>query len=78
MGWWAKMRELWPFGTVAGGGEASAAVQQAEQSRREAALDRERAVQLRQQVDAATDAVRAHNAANRYDDFLRRVIQDRE
>lgn len=73
------MRALWPFGRQdIDPGAATLANRAADESRMRAYVDQQDAVRLRESAEQAAAAVRAHNTANRYDDFLRRVVQGRE
>lgn len=78
MGWRQKMRAWWPFGAHNSSPEATLAVRAAEQSRQKAFQDRAQAAEVRVEAEQATEVIRAHNAANRYDDFLRRVVAQRD
>lgn len=69
---------LWPFGTRCSSVDATAAVAAAERSQVRAYGDKAHAAEVRAIAEALADRVRAHNAANRYDDFLRRVVQGRD
>jgi hypothetical protein len=70
-------RRLWPFGHQRPSPEATAAVESAERSKAQAHNDRVRAAAVRALADQLAAEVKAHNTANRYDDFLRRVVQGR-
>lgn len=74
------MRSLWTLGKHNGVdlNEAKKANEAADESRVRGKVDHELAVRLRESADQAAADVRAHNSANRYDDFLRRVVQGRE
>lgn len=71
---WRKwMRAFRPFGRQQCR-DSSAALVAAGESHRQAVTDLGEAIRLRVQSEEAASAVRAHNTANRYDDFLRRVV----
>ena len=71
MGWMTRIRErLWPRR----GGEAAKAVAAAELSHDEAIIQRDAMVELRREADQAAAVIAAHNAANRYDDWIRAVM----
>jgi len=57
------------------GPEASRAVAAANESHEEAVGQREAMTELRREADAVTEQIRAHNSANRYDDWLRHVMR---
>lgn len=71
------MRALWPFDREPLGGGA-AAVREAGKSREVADADRLKAADLRRRAEEAAKIVREHNAANKYDDWLRKVMQGNE
>jgi hypothetical protein len=72
MGWLRRMRALF---APRRGGEASAALDAANRSHDRAVGEREAMTRLRREADRAGAEVRAHNEANRFDDFLARVIR---
>lgn len=76
MRWWQKMRAL--FSRARPGTAATAAVAAANESHRKAVDQRDKMALLRAEADEVTAAIKAHNAANRYDDFLARVIRGEE
>jgi hypothetical protein len=78
MRWGKFMRTLWPFAHGLTGEDASCALRAAEARAKQAKIDKENAIVLRARMQEASDAVRKHNEANRYDDFLKRVVQGRE
>jgi hypothetical protein len=78
MSWGQKLRTMWPFGTQTSSEEAIKALRDAQVSASRAASDRAHAARLRGQTEEAVEQVRQHNTANRYDEFLRRVVQGRE
>lgn len=69
------MRELWTFGKRHGSEQAAAAVIAAQRSHQTAVSDREAMASVRVEAEQLAEQVRAHNSANRYDDFLRRVMR---
>jgi hypothetical protein len=74
MRWRNWMRAIWPFSQT-DSHEAQEALSRAVESGRRAKEDHKLALKMRAQNEEAAEAVRAHNAANRYDEFLRRVVQ---
>ncbi len=72
MGWTARMRALF---APRRGREASAALAAADRSHEQAVGQRDAMTRLRVEAEHVTAEVRAHNEANRYDDFLTRVIR---
>lgn len=72
MGWLKRVRALF---LPRLGHEASAAVAAANESHDEAVGQRDAMTRLRAEADEATAAIRAHNSANRYDDWLRQVMR---
>lgn len=77
MGRW--MRALWPFGNRdIDPNAAREAVRSSDKRRIDSLVQREMAGRLLESAEQAAADVRAHNTANRYDDFLRRVVQGRE
>lgn len=75
MSWRQRLRALWPFGRPDGMGAANAAVEAATRSHERAVEDHRRASATRAEADAWASRVRDHNSANRYDDWLRQIIQ---
>ncbi len=68
------MQALWPFGRH-DQSAAISAVAAAERSHQRAVADRLQAAETRAQAEVYAAQIRDHNAANRYDDFLRRVMR---
>lgn len=71
MNWLRSMRLCWARRPS---DEALAAAVDAEARRLRACRDREEARQVRAAAEEVAATVRAHNKANRYDDFLRHVM----
>lgn len=55
--------------------EAQAATESADASRAQAEEDWLEAMECRVEADAVTRALRAHNAANRYDDWIMGIVR---
>lgn len=76
MEWWRKMRALLAFGRRDRSDRAStAAVEAATRSHERAVADRCRASAQRAEAEVWATQVRDHNTANRYDDWLRQIVQ---
>jgi hypothetical protein len=75
MSWRRRLRALWPFGAPDTRHEADAALEAAEQSLRRAVEDRRTASAVRAEAEVWEQQIRDHNSANRYDDFLLRVMR---
>lgn len=73
MNW--RHRLLTLFGLQPRSGEAAAAGVAAELSCRHAVSQRDEMARLREQADMYAETIRAHNSANRYDDWLRHVMR---
>ncbi len=71
------MRALWPFGQHETSAESTQAIAAARQSHERAVQDRCKAAATRAEADMWAAQVRDHNAANRYDTWLRDVMQGR-
>ncbi len=69
------MQRLLPFRRAEESGDASAAIEAADRSHRTASADRERMAKVRQEAERLAAEVRAHNSANRYDEFLQRAMR---
>lgn len=54
---------------------AAQAVLAADESRLRAGVDRERARRLRQDSEAVAASLSAHNVANRYDEWIMKVVK---
>lgn len=80
MKWRRMVRAMWPFGrpTVPRDDSARQAMLAADASQLRAAADQERARRLRADSEQVADKLAAHNTANRYDDWIRKVVQGRE
>lgn len=78
MGWWRKLRTMWPFGVRQPSTEAVAAVKAAELSQKRALGDRAKAAVTLAEAQKWAAEVKAHNVANRYDDMLQRLVQGRD
>jgi hypothetical protein len=72
MGWLKRMRAAF---LPRRGHEASAAVAAANESHDKAVGQRDAMTRLRAEADEIRAEVRAHNEANRFDDFLLRVMR---
>lgn len=70
------IRTITQFGRRHPNGGSAEAVQAAEQSHAQAVTDRVSAARTRAVAEEIEAQVRRHNAANRYDAFLQRLIQD--
>ena len=68
------MRALWPFNSREPLGGGAAAIKDAGKSREVADADRAMAAELRRRAEEAARLVHEHNTANRYDDWLRKVM----
>lgn len=73
-GWWQYVKSLWPFGRSRGRQEARAAFIDSQRRFIVAQLDLEAARRLSAEAGAAEQVVRAHNTANRYNDWLQEVM----
>lgn len=74
MGWLAKVK-AWLIPRR--GHEAADAIRAADQSHARAVDQRDAMTRLRVEADEVRAEVRAHNEANRFDDFLASVIRGR-
>ncbi len=73
--WRKLMRALWPFGRHEISAESTQAMLAASRSHERAINDRCEASAQRAEADIWAAQVRDHNAANRYDIWLRQVMQ---
>ncbi len=69
------MRALWPFGRHETAAESTAAFKAAQRSHDRAVQDRCEAAATRAEAELWASQVRDHNSANRYDIWLRQVMQ---
>lgn len=70
-----KWSNLNPFRRRPSSEDAAKAVQDAEKSRSRAFNDRDAAAEQRVEAEHWAAQVKAHNTANRFDDWLARVVQ---
>jgi hypothetical protein len=78
MTWGQRVRALWPFGKNTIGPDAADARDRADLSQLRAQADLIQVVRLRAESDHVARELLAHNVANQYDDFLRKVVQGRD
>lgn len=79
MSWRQWMRErLFPWTRRGVDPRAASALRDAEQSHLRSTHDLDYARTLRQESEGVAAHLRRHNTANRYDDFLRKVVQGRD
>jgi hypothetical protein len=72
---WRSLSGLFTSGRRDTGAESTAAVEAATRSLERAVEDRCRASAQRAEAEVWAERIRIHNAANRYDDFLRQVMR---
>lgn len=75
MSWRQRLRALWPYESRNTRREADDALKAAELSLRRAVEDRRQASAVRAEAEVWERQIRDHNTANRYDDFLLRVMR---
>ena len=75
MSWRQKLRALLGRSTSAGQAESMAALEAASRSRQRAEEDHSQASATRAEADVWAQRVRDHNTANRYNEFLARVMR---
>ncbi len=81
MSWWRRvLRAIRPFGypREKPTGEAQEALLRADRSRAQAFVDHDRARRLREETDRVAEKLAEHNAANRYADWIMRVVKERD